>query len=39
MTIISVTEKYADRIGNKGESTLWKFDREIGYGNFSGKWY
>lgn len=39
MTIISGTGKYADRIGNKGEYTLGVFDREKGYGNFSGKWY
>ena len=39
MTIISGTGKYADRIGNKGEYKLGVFDREKGYGNFSGKWY
>jgi hypothetical protein len=39
MTIISGTGKYADRIGNKGEYTLGVFDREKGYGNFSGRWY
>ena len=39
MTIISGTGKYVDRIGNKGEYTLGVFDREKGYGNFSGKWY
>ena len=39
MTIISGTGKYVDRIGNKGEYTLGVFDREKGYGNFSGRWY
>ena len=39
MTILSGTGKYADRVGNKGEYTLGVFDREKGYGNFSGKWY
>ncbi len=39
MTIISGTGKYVDRIGNKGEYTIGVFDREKGYGNFSGKWY
>ena len=39
MTLLSGTGKYADRVGNKGEYTLGVFDREKGYGNFSGKWY
>ena len=39
MTILSGTGKYADRVGNKGEYILGVFDREKGYGNFSGKWY
>ena len=39
MTILSGTGKYADRVGNKGEYTLGVFDRERGYGNFSGRWY
>ena len=39
MTIISGTGKYANRMGNKGEYTLGVFDREKGYGNFSGRWY
>ena len=39
MTILSGTGKYADRVGNKGEYTLGVFDRDKGYGNFSGKWY
>ena len=39
MTLLSGTGKYADRVGNKGEYILGVFDREKGYGNFSGKWY
>ena len=39
MTIISGTGKYANKMGNKGEYTLGVFDREKGYGNFSGRWY
>ena len=39
MTILSGTGKYADRVGNKGEYALGVFDREKGYGKFSGRWY
>ena len=39
MTLLSGTGKYANRMGNKGEYTLGVFDREKGYGNFSGRWY